>query len=205
MERFSATGAIRFGWDIFWKRPLMFVGYALVMGLVSYAIGGDPHASGAYEVVTLLASMVVAVFLDMGATAFMLKAHDDLEQVSLVDLWHPDDFWNYLLVSILVGLVVGIGLILLIVPGIVAALALFFVKFLVIDKHLGPIEAFKESVRMTKGHRLGLLVLFVLIALIDILGALAFGIGLLIAVPVTTMATAYAYRVIAKMPAPTRV
>jgi uncharacterized membrane protein len=204
MQRFSATEALRFGWTTFWKRPVLFVLFTAVLGVVSYAIGGDTQAHGAYELLTLLASMIVAVFLDMGATAFALKAYDDLENVSLIDLWHPDDFWHYVVASILVGIVVGIGLFLLVIPGVVAALALFFVKFLIIDKHLGPVDAFRESVRMTRGHRFELFVLCLLIALIYIVSALLFGIGLFVALPVTTLAAVYAYRVVSALPSPTR-
>lgn len=196
MEHYSATAALRWGWQRFMERPIVFFGFTVILFLVSSLISSDTSPKDAYAAVTLIASVVVGVFLDMGATAFMLKAHDSIADVSLWDLWHPEDFLNYLLAALLTGLVVGVGLFLLVIPGIVAAIALLFVKLLVIDRHLGPVEAFKESVRITKGHRLELFVLILLVALIDLAGVLLLGIGLLVAIPVTTLAVTRSYRVL---------
>jgi uncharacterized membrane protein len=57
---------------------------------------------------------------------------------------------------------------------------------------------------MTRGHRFELFVLCLLIALIYIVSALLFGIGLFVALPVTTLAAVYAYRVVSALPSPTR-
>lgn len=197
MEPFSATGMIRWGWETFGKRPLVFVGFALVLGVVSWLIGADAHPGDPLPVLTAVAGLIVAIFLDMGATAFMLKAHDALDTVTLADLWHPDDFWNYLLASALSGIAIIVGLVLLIVPGIIAAIAFLFVKFLVIDRHLEPIAAMKESARMTKGHRFELFVLVLLLVGLNILGMLLAGIGMLVTIPLSALALVRAYRLLA--------
>jgi uncharacterized membrane protein len=57
---------------------------------------------------------------------------------------------------------------------------------------------------MTRGHRFELFVLCLLIALIYVVSALLFGVGLFVGLPVTTLAAVYAYRVMATLPAPTR-
>lgn len=196
MEHYSATAAIGWAWQRFRERPFIFLGFSLILFIVSSLLSTDTSPRDAYSALVLLASIIVGVFLDMGATAFMLKAHDSIADVSLWNLWHPDDFANYLLAALLTGLVIGVGLFLLVIPGIVAAIALLFVKLLVIDKHMGPIEAFKESMRITKGHRFELFVLVLLIALIDLAGVLLLGIGLLVAIPVTTLAVTHSYRML---------
>ncbi len=200
MNDFSATAALAWGWQTFWKRPLLFIGFALVLGLVSWLVGGDAHPGDPLPIVTALAGIIVAIFLDMGATAFSLKAHDDLDAASLSDLWHPDDFWHYLLASLLTGVVIVFGIILLIVPGIIAAIMLLFAKFLVIDRHRRPIEALKESARITKGKRFELFVLVLLIIAINLIGAMLLGVGLLVSVPVSMLAMAYAYRTLSREP-----
>ena len=74
-------------------------------------------------------------------------------------------FNNYLrtiLVSIIMGIIVVIGFCLLIVPGIIAALALSLVMFLLADerfKDLSAMEIIKKSMELTKGHKMELFLL----------------------------------------------
>lgn len=60
-------------------------------------------------------------------------------------------FANFLGVSLLIGIVVLAGCLLLVVPGIFFGIKLIFGPLLVIDKNMGPIEAMKESWSMTEG------------------------------------------------------
>jgi hypothetical protein len=69
---------------------------------------------------------VLGALLSMGATTFYLVAHDNPEAADLSLLWHPQPFWKYLGMYILVALVIAAGLILLIVPGIIFALMFMF-------------------------------------------------------------------------------
>jgi len=201
---FTAGSAIRFGWETFKKRPWFFVGATLVI-LFAYGVVGaitngiDGAIGGSAEdpsVIGGLLNLVLSTFVGMGVMAFFIAAHDDPETVDLSALWHPRPFWSFLGTSILVGLVVGIGFVLLIVPGILAAIFFMFSTVLVIDRNLGPIEAMKESMRIGRGHRWTLLGLLALLALIGLAGMLALFVGLLVAIPVTALAFVHAYRVL---------
>ena len=86
------------------------------------------------------------------------------------------------------------GLILFIVPGIIAALTFGLAPYIVIDKGLGPIAALKESARITKGNRLRFLALSGATTLIMLLGILALFVGVFVAMPVIMLATIAAYR-----------
>lgn len=130
----------------------------------------------------------------MGVTAFYLKAHDDPDAVSLSALWHPQPFWTYLGASILLGLAIAVGFLLLIVPGIIFTLMFMFTTFIVIDRELGPVEAMKESRRITHGYKWRLLGFGLVLALVNLLGILALVIGLLVSIPVSSLAFAHAYR-----------
>jgi uncharacterized membrane protein len=204
MNNFSATGIIKWAWETFKKRPWIFVGMIGVIFLVNIVAGmvlpeGVMVDEGGLEissvrVLSSILSFLVQTLVAMGAIAFMLKAHDALESVELTDLWHPQRFLTYLAATILLSLAVMVGFVLLIIPGVIAAVRLQFAPYLVIDRGLGPIEALKESTRITKGHSWQLLALMGLILLINLLGVLALLVGLLVTIPLSYLAIAHAYR-----------
>jgi len=201
---FSIKSALGFGWETFKRRPWFFVGATLVIfllyiaagaltGTIDYALTGDTKN---YSGVGSILDWLIGTLISMGAVAFYLKAHDNPEQVTLSALWHPHPYWSYLAATVLVGLVIVLGLLLLIVPGIIFGLMFMFTSFIVIDRALGPIDAMKESKRITSGYRWRLLGFVLLLALINLAGVIALVVGLLVTVPVTSIAFANAYRVL---------
>ncbi|GFO81961.1 MAG: hypothetical protein A49_15880 [Methyloceanibacter sp.] len=202
--QFSPGNAIRYGWEAFKRRPWFFVGAMLIVVVANIAAG---IVSGAVDSVTggsmddptfvgNLVSYVLGILISMGMTAFFLAAHDNPDGVEYAALWHPQPFWNFFAVSVLASLAVGIGLVLLIVPGLIAMVLFMFATLLVIDRGLGPIEAMQESMRLTKGYRWPLFGLLLLLAAIVIVGLLALGVGVLVAGPVAGIAYVHAYRML---------
>lgn len=201
MNTLSGSECIRFSWETFKKRPWFLIGAFVVTIVISWAISflnGFVTAlagnGGFGGVVGIVVAIVPQTLLGMGMTAFFLKAHDSVESVSLSELWHPQPFWSYLGATILNGLIVVGGFILLIVPGIIFALMFVFTLYAVIDRDLGPIGALKESARITKGNRLNVLGLLGLVLLLNIAGLVALIVGLLVTIPVSTLAIVHAYR-----------
>jgi len=101
--------------------------------------------------------------------------------------------WRFLIANFLVTLNIIVGLILFIIPGILYALKYYFVSYLIVDKDMKPREAMKESGRLTKGVRFKLVSLTVVYFLIAILGFLVFGVGVIPASIVISIANAYIF------------
>ncbi|MGH6867212.1 MAG: DUF975 family protein [Methyloceanibacter sp.] len=210
---FSTGSAVRFGWETFKRRPWFFVGTALVIAIAYLVVCSitsaiDAALAGSAREPTLVGSLinlVLSTFISMGVTAFYLAAHDNPDTVDLPALWHPQPFWKFLGASILLGLTILAGILLLIVPGIIFALMFAFTTFLVIDRDLGPIEAMKESKRLTYGHKWTLLGFLLVLVGINLLGLIAFGVGLLVSIPVSSLAFAHAYRTLAGTTEPRQV
>ena len=195
MDTISVQGALHFGWDTFKKRPGFFIGMTAIIFVVSWLTGfiiGMVGLKG--NSLGSLLNLLVTTLLDLGVVATMLKVYDAPESAKIGDLWHPHQYLPYLGATLLTGLIIVVGLILLIVPGVIAAMMLLFVKFIVVDRKMGPIEALKESARMTKGHRMSLFLLVLAIAAINIIGAILLLVPLLVTIPVSTLAMVYAYR-----------
>lgn len=68
--------------------------------------------------------------------------------------------------------------------------------YLIADKDMGAIKAIRESWRHTKGKTFELLSLVVILGLLNLVGLLAIGVGLLITIPMSLVASAQAYRLI---------
>jgi uncharacterized membrane protein len=198
MPTLSIKECLRFGWETFKKRPWVFVGAGLIVFLIEIVLGLPEKSldgSGAepvYQIVTFVASL----FIQMGMLHFILRAHDSVDSVHVRDLWHPKPFWRFLGGVLLTTLAVIAGLILLIVPGIIVSVALTFTLYLVIDRGLGPVNAMKESWRLTKGKRWKLFGFLLAILGINLLGLLAVFVGLIVTIPVTMLAMAHAFRIL---------
>jgi uncharacterized membrane protein len=201
---FSIQSLLSFGWQTFRKRPWFFVGATVVIALI-YLIAGliidaidyliAPESEGRTPIGSVL-DLGLNNLITMGVTAFYLDAHDSPETVTLSSIWHLRPFWKFLGATVLASLAVILGLVLLIVPGIIFMLMFMFADFIVIDRELGPIEAMKESARITRGYRWVLLGFALITVLINVLGLLALVVGFLVAVPVTSLAFVHAYRVL---------
>ena len=200
MKTFSGGAAIKFGWETFKKRALFFVGITVLIGVISWVIGAVVGAIASDGTSTLLGlisfvlNLGLSTLLNMGVIAYALKAHDSPEKVEVIDLWHPQQFWYYLGATVLLFLCVFVGIVLLIIPGIIVALMLMFTPYIVVDRNFGPIQAIKESKRITDGSKWQLLVFAIALFGLNLLGAIAILVGLLVTIPVSMIAIAHAYR-----------
>jgi uncharacterized membrane protein len=141
---------------------------------------------------------IIGIFVSIGIVKIILNLVDK-KPLAYDELWKNSRyFWRYLGASILYGLIVAVGFILLIIPGVYLAIRYQFVTYLIIDKNMGIKEAFTKSSEMTKGIKWNLFVFDVLLLGIIILGAIALFVGLFAAIPVTWIAMVLMYRSLLK-------
>ncbi len=193
---FSIREALRFGWAKTKEnlKPFLILGaIGLFFSLLNSALTGRDSAPGLRPLLSLVIQVLQAA-LTMVFIRVAIKAHDG----QAFDLGHPGDlladFFPYLLTSILYGLIVAGGFVLLIVPGVIWGLMFGYATFAVIDQKLDPIEALKESRRLTKGVKGRLLEFALLVFCVNLLGALALGVGLFVTIPLSFVAAAYVFR-----------
>jgi uncharacterized membrane protein len=207
MHTLSVGDCLRFAWDTFKQRPWILIGALLLSMIIAGlpqvfaphpTVGPDgqmiPPPVSTWGTIVSLVSLFVSIGVSLGLTTFSLRAHDNIQAVQITDLWNPGPFWRFLGAHILTVIAIALGFIALIVPGVILAMGLMFVPYLVIDRGLGPIEAMKESWRVTKGHKWQLFLLFLALIGINLLGVAALVVGLLVSVPITMLAAAHAYR-----------
>lgn len=145
-------------------------------------------------IVAFLLSLVINSVVSMGWIKVALKLVDG-EPVSFGDLFSTSALvLNYLGASILFGVIVTVGFILFVVPGVLWGLRFGLYPFLVVDQGMGPIAALKGSSAVTSGARWDLFGLYFISLVVVYIGVLSLLVGLLVAVPVVALAWALAYR-----------
>ena len=104
------------------------------------------------------------------------------------------DFIRIFLAEFLVNLAMGIGMILLIIPGIIIGSGLVMTGFILKDdKEISAVDAMKKSWEMTDGHKGALVLLFLSFLGWIILSIFTLGIGMLFLYPYMQTALAHCY------------
>lgn len=104
----------------------------------------------------------------------------------------------FFLVSLLYSLIVIGGMFLLVFPGIIWSIKYMFAPYLVIDKGLKPVEALKESARLTNGVKWDIFGFQQVVGTVVMIGYLALFIGIIVSVPVGALAMTGLYRHLSK-------
>ena len=103
-------------------------------------------------------------------------------------------FGSFLVAGILLSILVSIGSMLCVVPGVILYFGLSQTYFIIVDRGMSPVDALKESWRMTMGHKMTIFVFNLLGFLVALAGELACYIGVyLVSVPVILIGQAYIY------------
>jgi len=199
MNKFGKVALLKEAWALFKKNLnviVMLIGvyfaYYIAQYVSTYLFGNTQIAF-----IMSLVFIVISLILQLGSYNLMLKLVDG-KNPQIKDLYqYPDMLMKIIrniIAGILVGLIVAGGFILLIIPGIYLAIRLMFYTYYIVDKDAGIIDSIKMSWNLTKGGVINLFLLSVLFFIVNILGLIAFGIGLAVTLPLTFLATALLYR-----------
>ena len=197
-REFPTTESVRWGWDTFWANFAFLVGVFLAIFVIQGIIELIPYLmfdeNPMAEFLTSIVSALVGGVLEMGVIAIMLKFYDGLRP-EFNDLFaYVSRVFNYIIASLIYGIMVVIGLVLLIVPGIYIACRFYFYAYFIVEENCGPIEAISRAGEITQGRILQIFLWGLLIFGLNILGLMALGVGILITCPISLLAAAYLYR-----------
>ena len=142
---------------------------------------------------------VVLIYLLFGIVKGGLNIIDGKKtELEILTKTTTQNLIGYILVSLLSSLIVFAGALLLIIPGIYFALRFFFAETIFVDKGYPLWKNFQESTKLTHGIKWQLLGLAVVLLIINILGFLALGVGLILTVPVSLFTVLHFYRALQK-------
>lgn len=220
--RFEAGDALSRAWEIYKDKLGILVAAFLVFSAVQFAVqfgvslisqlvqtglllavggGGPPGGNpgpvlaviGFVGLVTMVVQYLGIAFLEAGYHIFLLKVARG-QNADIMDLFGGSRyFWRVFLAYLLFTLMMGLGFLLLIVPGVIVALAFWPFMFLIVDRDLGVIESFRRSAEIASGNYGSSFLLWLVLVGLTLLGVLAFCVGVIFAVPLANLMFAVAY------------
>lgn len=155
-----------------WKILIIALGISLATGIVFGILFNNMDADFLDSLLGIL-----MMPLGIGTTAFFVSLieNTNFEAKDLFKYYH--DFVKVIGVTILMGLIVMLGYICFIIPGIILTLSYSLVPIILIKKpELGIVETLKYSREKMQGHKLDAFVLGLSFIGWAILGTLTFGI-----------------------------
>jgi hypothetical protein len=171
--------------------------FSLPMGFVNIFVEKDSSGRSFFEIINFFYGLIIMAPLQYGAIYLLLKAIRGEE-------FHVNEMFNAYrqtlqigAASLLVGVIVVLGLILLIVPGIIFACRLAMVPYLVMDRKMQAVEAVRKSWEITKGHSWSIFGLGFTSFWIIIAGVICLVVGVFPAIIWVSLAFAAMYEAIA--------
>lgn len=215
---FGVGDAISYGWRKYWQNVgvllaitvLILVINAVLGGIVSaigsafprihYTSGNTRYGIGVGFILAQLVNLVIGAVLAMGLIRATLAITEG-RKADVSMLFRTEGLGAYIVASILVGLGVLLGLILLIVPGIILLIMWHFFGFVIVQNpEISATDAMRRSAEITRGHRWPLFGLGLLLLGINLLGLVACCVGVIFTEGITAMAVAYAYKTLSEQP-----
>ena len=161
---------------------LVLILFSIPMGIVNSFVDRATFGYPSLTIFGIAYGMIVLGPIGYGVNWLFLKAVRN-EPFKTYDMFMAfQNIWNVVIANILVGVIVGIGFVLLIVPGIIFACRMAFVSYLVMDQKMEAIAAVKKSWEMTRGYSWTIFGMAIMSFFIAIAGLICLGVGILPAI-----------------------
>ncbi len=150
----TVRGAYARAWAVFKRRFWWLLLMVIIAWVVSAAASGLVNGTGRLAgLLWFLLEFLVVTPLGFGvARAFLRAVRGSRPELADLLIVFRRNYVGGVLAGLLLGLAIVIGFALLVIPGLVLAVRLAFVPFLVADEGLGAIAALRASWRLTSGY-----------------------------------------------------
>lgn len=183
---------------------LIFLGPNLVnimqsgMQSVTMHIGSFRFFDSMWMMIGLILFGLIAIFfvvwIKLGLIRIALNLYDTSD-ARISDLFAESGLvFSGLMLYILYRMLVALGLLLFVVPGLFFLTISWFAPYALVDRALGPIQALNLSYQITQNNKLYVFAYILVICIISGLASLFYGVGLLLVEPVLLMSNVYVYK-----------
>jgi uncharacterized membrane protein len=174
------------GWGLFKQYPTGFVGFCLINLLIQGVLNSLSYvgvaAAAAISTPLLMGNFIVSAKLLHGQAPEFRDFFTGFQY-----------FLPLLLLSVVAGVFISIGTLLLIIPGVYLAVAYLFASYLVVDRRMDFWPAMELSRRTVNPRWFGFFAFVLLVAVLNLAGAVLLGVGLLVTIPLSFCAVTAAY------------
>jgi uncharacterized membrane protein len=181
-------------WETFKRRPGLVIAMWIACAFLEASVGTETAETSVFDALLGLAIFFASGPLQGGYDLAMVRLLRGDDTVTFTDLFAGfSKFEHLFLVLLLVVVGTVLGVILLVIPGIVFALASWPAYLLVMEDDLNAIDALKASWKLTDGYRLQLFFVALVSLALLFAGLLALGFGLFVAGPLAQLMWLRAY------------
>jgi uncharacterized membrane protein len=215
--RIEAGDALSRAWEIYKDQLGLLIGGILIFGAIQIGMnmatqavqggiqfavmGGGPPANPGPAMAAVLGSSLIFAALQFCVTSYLEAGYHVMllkvargQNPEIADIFSGRRyFWRFVLGNFLFSLMLYPAFLLLIIPGIFVILAFWPFMFIIVDRDVGVIEAFRRSTELTSGnYGTSFLLCLVFIGLF-LVGLAAICLGLIFAIPLGNLMFAVAY------------
>ncbi|WP_293670098.1 hypothetical protein [uncultured Parabacteroides sp.] len=176
-----------------WVLVGLFIGY-FILSLIISLFGMPAEGSMVGKIVVNLISAIIGCVFMLGYFKNMFQTIDGEEPQFSAYGQQSRKIVTYFIASLIMGIAVSIGTILLIVPGIYLALRLQFYSAYIVEEDCGIMESLQKSWKLTEGQVMPLFLLALAMIGIALVGCILFFVGLFVAAPLIYMMQCYTFR-----------
>jgi uncharacterized membrane protein len=199
---FTISETVTYGWTATFRNfgPLMLVSLVVFVGNALAILIGEVNTTAGFEIAFNLIAILIDVLLILG----LIRASLDVVQgrrPSLGEVFRPEGAGPYLVASVCYLVGVNLGLVVFVVPGVIFGLIFQFYGY-VIAEHpdISATTALRRSAEITKGARLRLLGLALVLLFVNLTGAVICIVGLVVTYAITATTLAHTYRTLTGQP-----
>jgi uncharacterized membrane protein len=196
MKPFSIKEVIRLSWQSFAAHAPLFLGTCMILLALDLAFGMATDRVGQQSVggmVISIFSITVAVVVQLGLYRMWIDLVRGKEARIEQMFSEYEHSFRYFSATIVYALIVVIGCVLFIVPGIIFAIKYGYYGYAMVDRKLGIQESLKLSATITHGAKWDILALWLSMCVLIAVSAIPFGLGLLVTVPMAMIMNAIVY------------
>lgn len=193
---FSVGDAIGYGWKAYWNNvgPMLGIVVAMFAIEIAFSLVSSAIGNSAGSTIVSLVGFLVTVLLSLGLVRASLAVTRG-EQPSVSMLFETTHYGTYLVATILFGIGAFISVFAFFVGLVVFVTFFSFYGLVIVDQaEAKPVDALMRSAKLVAGHFWAMLGLGFVLVLINIVGLVLVGIGVIFTYGITVIAWAYAYR-----------
>lgn len=200
---FSIRAALRDSWMLFTKHALFFLTLSFIMIIFSvfYSTHHGHTTADTILTIVVIIAMVLWAYVWISAALAAVDGKDNVLTLRSLSVHMPTfrQFLMIALISLVVGIISGIGFMLLVIPGIYFMVHLLFATTAYVDRQQSLGQTLQYSWHLVKGQIFWTVFLVFLLELVLVfIGAVTYMIGSLVTYPLAILLMTHLYRALTK-------